>query len=68
MTTAAEGGFGKSVGNESVGVYANGQVRGFSAYDAGNAGIEGIYYNENGGITDLLQSGSDIRVGLTAFA
>lgn len=66
-TTSAEDGFGKSVGNESVGVYANGQVRGFSAYDAGNARIEGLYYNENGGITDLLQSGSDIRVGLTAF-
>jgi iron complex outermembrane recepter protein len=66
-TTAAEDGFGKSVGNESVGVYANGQVRGFSAYDAGNARIEGLYYNENGAITDLLQSGSDIRVGLTAF-
>jgi iron complex outermembrane recepter protein len=66
-TTAAEDGFGKSVGNESVGVYANGQVRGFSAYDAGNARIEGIYYNESGGITDLLQSGSDIRVGLNAF-
>jgi iron complex outermembrane recepter protein len=66
-TTAAEDGFGKSVGSESVGVYANGQVRGFSAYDAGNARIEGIYYNEDGGITDLLQSGSDIRVGLTAF-
>jgi iron complex outermembrane recepter protein len=66
-TTAAEDGFGKSVGNESVGVYANGQVRGFSAYDAGNARIEGLYYNESGSITDLLQSGSDIRVGLTAF-
>jgi iron complex outermembrane recepter protein len=26
-TTAAEDGFGKSVGNESVGVYANGQVQ-----------------------------------------
>jgi iron complex outermembrane recepter protein len=67
VTTSAEDGFGKSIGNESVGVYANGQVRGFSASDAGNARIEGIYYNENGGITDLLQSGSDIRVGLTAF-
>jgi iron complex outermembrane recepter protein len=67
VTTSAEDGFGKSVGNESVGVYANGQVRGFSAYDAGNARIEGLYYNESGGITDLLQSGSDIRVGLSAF-
>jgi iron complex outermembrane recepter protein len=66
-TTAAEDGFGKSVGNESVGIYANGEVRGFSAYAAGNARIEGLYYDEAGGISDLLQSGSDIRVGLTAF-
>lgn len=66
-TTSAEDGFGKSVGNESVGIYANGEVRGFSAYAAGNARIEGLYFNESGGISDLLQDGSDIRVGLTAF-
>ena len=66
-TTAADDGFGKSVGNESVGIYANGEVRGFSASDAGNARIEGIYYNESGAISDLFQAGSDIRVGLTAF-
>lgn len=67
VTTSAEDGFGKSVGNESVGIYANGEVRGFSANAAGNARIEGLYYNESGGISDLLQDGSDIRVGLTAF-
>lgn len=66
-TTAADDGFGKSVGNESVGIYANGEVRGFSASDAGNARIEGLYYNESGSISDLFQAGSDIRVGLTAF-
>jgi iron complex outermembrane receptor protein len=66
-TTSAEDGFGKSVGNESVGIYANGEVRGFSANAAGNARIEGLYYNESGGISDLLQDGSDIKVGLTAF-
>ena len=65
--TEAEDGFGKSVGNEAVGIYANGEVRGFSASDAGNARIEGLYYDEQGGITDLLLTGSDIRVGLTAF-
>lgn len=67
VTTSAEDGFGKSVGNESVGIYANGEVRGFSASAAGNARIEGLYFNESGGISDLLQDGSDIRVGLTAF-
>ncbi|NJM51718.1 MAG: TonB-dependent receptor [Sphingomonadales bacterium] len=66
-TTSAEDGFGSSVGNESVGIYASGTVRGFSAYDAGNARIEGLYFNESGGITDLIQTGSDIRVGLTSF-
>ena len=66
-TTAAEDGFGRSVGNESVGIYANGQVRGFSAADAGNTRIESLYIDEVGGITDLLQTGSDIHVGLTAF-
>ena len=65
--TAADDGFGKSVGSESVGIYANGEVRGFSASDAGNARIEGLYYNESGAISDLFVAGSDIKVGLTAF-
>jgi iron complex outermembrane recepter protein len=67
VTTAAEDGFGTSIGNESVGIYATGNVRGFSAFDAGNARIEGLYYDEAGGITDLIQNGSDIRVGIAAF-
>jgi iron complex outermembrane recepter protein len=65
--TAAEDGFGKSVGEESVGIYASGDVRGFSAYDAGNARIEGLYFNESGALIGLVQSASDIRLGLTAF-
>lgn len=65
--TAADDGFGKSVGSESVGIYANGEVRGFSASDAGNARIEGLYYNRSGAISDLFVATSDIKVGLTAF-
>ena len=65
--TAAEDAFGSSVGSESVGVYASGQVRGFSAEDAGNGRLEGLYFDEIGGITDLILTGSDIQVGLTAF-
>lgn len=67
VTTSADDGFGASIGNESVGIYATGNVRGFSAFDAGNARIEGLYFDEVGGITDLLQSGTDIRVGIAAF-
>lgn len=63
----AEDGFGKSVGNESVGIYASGEVRGFSANDAGNARVEGLYFDRVGGITDVIVQGSTVQVGLTAF-
>lgn len=63
----AEDGFGKSVGNESVGIYASGDVRGFSANDAGNARIEGLYFDRAGAITDVVVRGTTVRLGLTAF-
>lgn len=63
----AEDGFGKSVGNESVGIYASGEVRGFSANDAGNARVEGLYFDRAGAITDVVVRGTTVRVGLTAF-
>lgn len=63
----AEDGFGKSVGNESVGIYASGEVRGFSANDAGNTRVEGLYFDRVGGITDVIVRGSTVRLGLTAF-
>lgn len=63
----AEDGFGKSVGNESVGIYASGEVRGFSANDAGNARVEGLYFDRAGGITDVVVRGTTVRLGLTAF-
>ncbi len=63
----AEDGFGKSVGSESVGIYASGEVRGFSANDAGNARIEGIYFDRAGTITDVVVRGTTVRLGLTAF-
>ena len=63
----AEDGFGKSVGNESIGIYASGEVRGFSATAAGNNRIEGLYFDEQGGVTDVIVRGSTVRLGLTAF-
>lgn len=64
---AAEDGFGSSVGNESIGIYASGQVRGFSASDAGNNRIEGLYFDKQGAVTDVIVRGSNVRVGLSAF-
>ncbi|MEK7343615.1 MAG: TonB-dependent receptor [Pseudomonadota bacterium] len=63
----AEDGFGKSVGNESIGIYANGEVRGFSATAAGNNRIEGLYFDRQGAVTDTIVRGSTVRLGLTAF-
>lgn len=63
----AEDGFGKSLGNESVGIYANGEVRGFSASDAGNNRIEGLYFDKQGAVTDVIVRGSAVRLGFTAF-
>jgi iron complex outermembrane recepter protein len=63
----AEDGFGKSVGNESIGIYASGEVRGFSATAAGNNRIEGLYFDRQGAVTDVIVRGSTVRLGLTAF-
>lgn len=63
----AEDGFGKSVGNESIGIYASGEVRGFSATAAGNNRVEGLYFDRAGAVTDVIVRGSTVRVGLTAF-
>jgi iron complex outermembrane recepter protein len=58
--------FGTSVGNEKIGLYDAGDVRGFSPISAGNIRIEGLSVTEHGGFTNRILSGSTIRVGLTA--
>lgn len=63
----AEDGFGKSVGSDSVGIYASGNVRGFSASDAGNNRVEGLYFDKAGQISNVIVRGTTVRVGLTSF-
>jgi iron complex outermembrane recepter protein len=63
---AAGDAFGTSVGNERIGLYSAGDVRGFSPVTAGNIRIEGLSVTEHGGFTNRIVSGSTIRVGLTA--
>jgi iron complex outermembrane receptor protein len=63
---AAGDAFGTSVGNERIGLYSAGDVRGFSPVSAGNIRIEGLSVTEHGGFTNRITSGSTIRVGLTA--
>ncbi len=63
----AEDGFGKSVGSESIGIYASGEVRGFSATEAGNNRIEGVYWDRAAILSSVITRGSTTRVGLSAF-
>jgi iron complex outermembrane recepter protein len=64
--TAAEDAFGKSVGDQSIGIYSDSSVRGFSPIVAGNVRIEGLYFDLQGNINSRLVSGSSVRVGISA--
>jgi iron complex outermembrane recepter protein len=63
--TAAEDAFGKSVGDQSIGIYSDTSVRGFSPIDAGNVRIEGLYFDLQGNLNSRLVSGSSVRVGIS---
>ncbi len=65
-TAKSEDAFGRSVGQESVGIYNPGDVRGFSTIDAGNVRIEGLYFDRQTDPTNRLVEGSSIRVGIAA--
>jgi iron complex outermembrane recepter protein len=64
--TAAEDAFGKSVGDQSIGIYGDSNVRGFSPIDAGNVRIEGLYFDIQGSLNSRLVAGSTVRVGISA--
>jgi iron complex outermembrane receptor protein len=58
--------FGKSVGSEKTGLYNSEDVRGFNPIDAGNARIEGLYFDQLDRIPTRLTKGNTIRVGISA--
>ena len=64
--TAAEDAFGTSVGDQTIGIYNAGDVRGFSPIDAGNLRIEGLYFDLATGLNSRVVAGSTIRVGISA--
>jgi iron complex outermembrane receptor protein len=64
--TQAGDAFGRSVGNERVGLYSQDDVRGFDPIDAGNARIEGLYFDQQDRVPNRLQTGNTIRVGISA--
>src|ERR1041384_7411199 len=44
--TSAEDAFGTTIGRESIGLYSEDDVRGFSPASAGNVRIEGLFFDQ----------------------
>lgn len=65
-TTSAEDAFGTSIGGEQIGIYNPNYVRGFSAAEAGNIRLDGLYIDQQGSFTDRLIGSLQMRVGLSA--
>jgi iron complex outermembrane receptor protein len=63
---SADDAFGTSVGNETIGLYNPYEVRGFSAIDAGNVRIDGLYFDRQTDPTQLISPGNSMRVGISA--
>jgi iron complex outermembrane receptor protein len=63
---SAEDAFGTSTGRDTIGVYDEGNVRGFSPGSAGNFRMEGLYFDIQGGLGNRVVDGSAIRVGTAA--
>jgi iron complex outermembrane recepter protein len=64
--TSAEDAFGKTVGRETIGIYDESDVRGFSPSNAGNFRIEGLYFDNQGGLTGRVNDSETIHVGPSA--
>ena len=62
----AEDAFGTTTGHDTIGVYDEGNVRGFSPGTAGNFRMEGMYFDIQGGLGNRVIDGETIRVGTAA--
>ena len=65
MTSASDA-FGVAVGTERIGLYTVDDIRGFNPIEAGNARIEGLYFDQQDRPANRLIEGSTVRVGITA--
>lgn len=63
----AEDAFGTTIGRESIGIYTSGNVRGFSALAAGNARINGLYFDQVAAPSSRVRRSVAIKVGLSAL-
>jgi iron complex outermembrane recepter protein len=68
-TAAAEAddAFGLSVAGETIGLYSDKYVRGFSPVNAGNLRLDGLYVDRQGEFTERFFADVAVRVGATAL-
>src|SRR5580700_7742456 len=62
---AANDAFGLTLGLESIGLYGPGGVRGFNPQTAGNVRIDGLYFDQQGAVSNRVVEGSTIRIGVS---
>jgi iron complex outermembrane receptor protein len=62
---SANDGFGLTLGLESIGLYGPGFVRGFNPQTAGNVRIDGVYFDQQGALSNRVVEGSTIRIGVS---
>jgi iron complex outermembrane receptor protein len=62
---AADDAFGLTLGLETIGMYGPNGVRGFNPQIAGNVRIDGLYFDQQGALSNRVVEGSTIRVGLS---
>jgi iron complex outermembrane receptor protein len=67
VIASAEDAFGLALGAESLGLYSDSSLRGFSPLTAGNARMDGLYFDKQGPMTARLVNDTRIRVGLSAL-
>ncbi|GGA02664.1 hypothetical protein [Dyella caseinilytica] len=63
--SAADDAYGLTLGLESVGLYGPGQVRGFDPQTAGNVRIDGLYFDQQGALSNRVIEDSTIKVGVS---
>jgi iron complex outermembrane receptor protein len=62
---SAEDAYGSTLGLESIGLYLPFSVRGFNPQAAGNVRINGLYFDQQGSLSNRVIEGSAIRVGVS---
>lgn len=67
IVTASDA-FGLSLGRDTIGLYRATSVRGFSANAAGNARIDGLFFDPVWSPTARIRQATSIRVGVAAQA